>query len=154
MIQCITHNGHYLKICILRSVLLRQFRKFVGLLPTLYKYRGNVVIKHYNIAKYNLKKTFKTNIICVSKLTFNLVPQNHVGLLDKALLTRRWYEWRRRKNRWHIVVALQFFSRNQSANSATWTGFYTGCQLWITEMCEYLFYTNDYISASPTKVKR
>jgi len=62
----------------MRTVLLTQFRKFVGLLPTLYTYHGDVEIKHYNIAK-NDCLTFKTKVFCVSKLTINSVPQNHIG---------------------------------------------------------------------------
>ena len=42
----VTMFCHYLKFCIMRSVLLAQIRKFVGLLPTLYKYRGDFMIKH------------------------------------------------------------------------------------------------------------
>ena len=78
MLPCMKHNGHYVKFCTLRSVLLTQFGKFVGLLPALYKYRGDVEINHYNIAKSDCL-AFKTNIFCVSKPTFNSVAQNHVG---------------------------------------------------------------------------
>ena len=59
-----------------------------------------------------------------------------------------WCGRQRRENRWHIVVALSFFSRNQSAESAAWPGFYIGFQLWFTEICECLLYTNDRASAS------
>ena len=92
----------------MRSVLLAQFRKFIGLLPTLYKYCRNFVIKHDNIAKDNCL-AFRTNIFCVSKPTFNSVPQNHVGSNDEAFLTRQWCEWRCRENRWHMVVSLPLF---------------------------------------------
>ena len=61
-----------------RSVLITQFRKFQGLLSKLYMYRGDVEIKHHNIAK-NDCLAFKTNIFCVSKPTFNAIPQHHVG---------------------------------------------------------------------------
>ena len=37
-------NVHYFKCCILRSVMLTQFRKSVGPCPALYKYNGDVVI--------------------------------------------------------------------------------------------------------------
>ena len=34
MIPCINHDGHYFKCCILRSIVLKQFRKSVGLCQT------------------------------------------------------------------------------------------------------------------------
>jgi len=51
--------------------LLTQFRKCIGLLPTLYTYHGDDKIKHYNIAKNDV--AFKTYIFCDSKPTLNLV---------------------------------------------------------------------------------
>jgi len=39
------HDDHYFKFCILRSVVLKQFRKSVGVCQTVYKYRRDVVIK-------------------------------------------------------------------------------------------------------------
>ena len=34
---CIKHDGHYFKFCILLSIVLKQFRKFLGLCQTFYK---------------------------------------------------------------------------------------------------------------------
>jgi len=34
MIPCIKHDGHYFKFCILRSIVLKQFRKSEGLCQT------------------------------------------------------------------------------------------------------------------------
>ena len=34
MIPCIKHDGHYFKFCILRSIVLKQFRKTLGLCQT------------------------------------------------------------------------------------------------------------------------
>ena len=33
----IKHDGHYFKFCILRSIVLKQFRESVGLCQTFYK---------------------------------------------------------------------------------------------------------------------
>ena len=73
----------------------------------LYKYRWDVELKLYYIAK-NECSAFKMNIFCVSKPTFNSVPHIHVGSYDEAVSTRRWSDWWRRENRWHIVVTLLF----------------------------------------------
>ena len=129
--------NHYLKFCILRSVLLTQFRKF--LLPTLYKYRGDVEI----------------NTISSPKRLFSLQNEQYLTYTT----TPCWLEW------WSVLDTAMMWmatSRKQvthrrcitvfssCADSATWTGFYTVCQLWFTKMCECLLYTNDHVSASPT----
>ena len=44
-----THNDHYLKFCILRSIVL--IIQNVCRLDFLYKYCGDVVVKHYYIVK-------------------------------------------------------------------------------------------------------
>ena len=73
----------YTAIVVFSRILLTQFRKFVGLLPILYKYRWDVEINHYKIAK-NDCLAFKSNIFCVSKPTFNSVLQNQ----DEAFSTQ------------------------------------------------------------------
>ena len=86
LLPCITHNGYYLKVCILR--LVNAIQKVCSLLPTLYKYRGEDEIKRYNIAK-NDCLAFKTNIFCVSKPTLYSLPQNHIASQDEAFSTQR-----------------------------------------------------------------
>ena len=61
------------------AIILHTVFHFVNAIHLyMYKYRGDVEIKHYNIVK-NDCAAFKTNIFCVSKPTFNSVPHNHVG---------------------------------------------------------------------------
>ena len=111
----INHNGYYLKVLHPAFFLLTQFRKFVGLLPTLYKYRRDVEIKHYNIAK---------TVGYLSKRTFFAFQNQHltttkpcwlVGLsvLDKAMM---WLSTSRKQ-------VTHFFSCNRSVDSSAWTGF-------------------------------
>jgi len=60
--------------CILRSVVLKQFRKSVGLCQTLYKYRRDIVKKLYYTVK-NDCLALRTDIFCIS------VFKNHKSII-------------------------------------------------------------------------
>ena len=81
MIPCIKHDGHYFKFCILRSIVLKQIRKSVGLCQTFLQVPQRRSDKTITSSKTIVKLSERT----VSVFLNQRLTVNHKSILVRSM---------------------------------------------------------------------
>ena len=126
------HNDHYLKFCILHSIVLtiqnvcrRDFLKV-----PLRRCSENTITSSKTIVKLQNKQLFVFN-----DKQSTQYHKKHFDLINETFLTQRLCEWRHRENRWQTLSAFVFFVVKRILNRIwNWLMKVFRCKLLFTQM--------------------